>query len=46
MQRDPLRVFYSTLREQMPDSEMAEVWWVPKTFVHSENAALLNVHYV
>lgn len=28
LQRDPLRVFYSTLREQLPESEMAEVWWV------------------
>ncbi|KAG0578968.1 hypothetical protein KC19_4G063400 [Ceratodon purpureus] len=24
--RDPLRIFYSTLRDQMPESEMAEIW--------------------
>jgi hypothetical protein len=28
LQRDPLRSFYSTLREQKPESEMAEIWCV------------------
>lgn len=27
-ERDALRIFYSTLREQIPESEMAEIWWV------------------
>ena len=29
LQIDPLRRFYSTLREQRPDSEMAKKWSVP-----------------
>ena len=28
MQRDPLRIFYETLYEQRPTSEMAEFWYV------------------
>lgn len=29
-QRDPLRVFYETLHEQIPTSEMSQIWWVLK----------------
>jgi len=34
LQRDALRIFYTTLREQVPESEMAEIWWV---FISSLN---------
>lgn len=29
MQRDPLTIFYRTLYEQVPTSDMAAIWWDP-----------------
>lgn len=37
-ERDPLRVFYSTLREQLPESEMAEVWMMEYGLLPADEA--------
>ncbi|GBG82930.1 hypothetical protein CBR_g36457 [Chara braunii] len=37
-ERDPLRIFYETLYQQRPDSEMAEVWMMEHGLLSQEDA--------
>eukprot|EP00898_Chlorokybus_atmophyticus_P007087 jgi/Chlat1/737/Chrsp104S01218 len=39
LERDPLRIFYETLREQRPSSEMAEIWLMDRGLLPKEEAA-------
>jgi hypothetical protein len=32
-QREPLRIFYESLSKQIPSSEMAEFWLVPRLLI-------------
>uniref|UniRef100_A0A6N2KQL8 Uncharacterized protein n=1 Tax=Salix viminalis TaxID=40686 RepID=A0A6N2KQL8_SALVM len=41
--RDPLRIFYETLFEQIPDSEMAQFWSYEKIVDYSRIALLVSI---
>lgn len=44
LQRDPLRTFYESLHEQLPESEMAEIWYV--TYKASSSCAPFNGTFI